>query len=303
MPKWNVAGERFQLLTTFKAIYESGSLTAAAKNLGVTQSAVSKQLQKLRDWFGDELFVRTTAGMEPTSKAAQIIVNVETILQQVMQLTEPDSFKPEQLKGVFTVVTTSEISQRLAPSLLAVLRTEAPSLRVVIKSLTSDYAARELETGKVGLVISVNWHAPEQLIQKRLFSDRFVCVMNRKHPLAAKRLTLANYTASDHILVAPLGQQRGFIDDQLALKNRFRRVRLSVPDFAQLNAQLLDEHHILTVPHRIALQLKQTMPIVMKSLPFAVPGFDYYMFWHKRYQQESAHRWLREKIAEIFISR
>jgi len=196
-----VSGERFVLLTTFKAIYENTGIGAAADVLGLTQSAVSKHLQKLRDWFEDDLFVRTAQGMEPTQKAMSLIDRVEHILQEVSILSESSHFDVATLTGVFTIATTSEVSQRLTPKLLTLLAEKAPHLRITIIHLASDYSLRDLEMGKVDAVISVNWHAPEQLIQKRLFSDRFVCVMQKKHPLAKRKLSLDNYAKANHIMV------------------------------------------------------------------------------------------------------
>lgn len=295
----NISGERFQLLTTFKAIYNNGGISAAADVQGITQSAASKHLQKLRDWFEEELFVRTANGMEPTEKASTLIERVEHILTEMEALNQASHFSPAQLKGVFTIATTSEVCKRLVPPLLEIMSKEAPDLRITVINLANDYSIRELEMGKVSVVISVNWHTPEQLMQKRLFSDRFVCLMNKNHALAKRPLTLKNYAEASHIMVAPLGKERGFIDDQLSLHGLRRRVRLSVPDFSQLGAQLLDHEHIITLPHRIALEMRKDHDLTIKQLPIAVPSFDYYLFWHLRFQEEHTNKWMRDKIYNV----
>lgn len=295
----NVSRERLQLLVTFKAIYESRSISAAADMLGVTQSATSKHLQKLRDWFEDELFVRTVSGMEPTEKAAGVIDRVDHILQEMALLTEKIAFNPSALQGVFTIATTSEVCQSLTPELLKVLSKEAPLLRATVINLASDYSIRELETGKVDLVISVNWHAPDQLMQKRLFEDHFVCLMSNHHPLADQVLDIEAYVNTAHLMVAPLGKQRGFIDDHLMPLGFKRNVRLSVPDFSQLEPHLLDGEHIVTLPLRIAENLKAKKNLTIKPLPFEVPGFSYYVFWHKRFTHEQSNQWMRQVVQNI----
>ncbi len=298
----NISGERFTLLSTFKAIYENGSTRLAAEALGITQSAVSKHLQKLREWFKDELFVRAAGRMEPTEKAVSLIERVEHILQEVAVLSEESHFDPALLNGVFTIATTSEVSQRLTLGLLNRLSKTSPRLRISIINLASDYSIRELELGKVDLVISVNWHAPEQLMQKRLYSERFVCLMHKQHPLAKRKLTVDDYANAAHIMVAPLGKERGFIDEQLSQRGLSRHVRLSVPDFSQLEAQLLDGEHIVTLPHRVALDLRKKGDLSIKQLPFEVPGFDYYMFWHRRFSKQNASRWVRETISRLLAA-
>ncbi len=295
----NINGERFTLLATFKAIYENGGISSAADVQGITQSAVSKHLQKLREWFKDELFVRATGRMEPTEKAVSLIERVEHILQEVAILSETSDFDPAVLSGVFTIATTSEVSQRLTPGLLKKLSKLAPHLRITIINLANDYSIRELESGKVDLVISVNWHAPEQLIQKRLYNDRFVCLMHKQHPLAKRKLTLETYAKAMHVMVAPLGKDRGFIDEQLTQRGLRRHVRLSVPDFSQLEAHLLRGEHIVTLPHRVALDLRKKDELMIKQLPFEVPGFDYYMFWHRRFSNQSANRWVRKIVVGL----
>jgi DNA-binding transcriptional LysR family regulator len=295
----NISGERFALLVTFKAVYDNGGISAASEVLGITQSAVSKHIQKLREWFQDELFVRTVRGMEPTEKSTSLIERVQHILQEVAILSEASHFDPSLLSGAFTIATTSEVSLRLTPGLLEKLSRLAPQLRITIINLANDYSIRELELGKVDLVISVNWHAPEQLMQKRLFGERFVCLMHQKHPLAKPKLTTESYAKAAHNMVAPLGKERGFIDDQLSLLGLHRQVRLSVPDFSQLETHLLHGEHIVTLPHRVAMDLKKKDDLTIKQLPFEVPGFDYYLFWHRRFSNENTNRWMRSIVIEL----
>lgn len=299
----NAPGESFHLLTTFKAIYKHGSINGAAEVLGITQSAVSKHLQKLRDWFSDDLFIRTSNGMEPTTKAVTLIVRVEHILQEVALLSEDKQFDPATLSGTFTIATTSEVTQKLLPPLLKNINTQSPNLRITVIHLAADYSIQELEMGKVDLVISVNWHAPEQLIQKRLYSDYFVCLMNKTHPLSKKTLTPQNYAESTHLLVAPLGKERSHIDEQLLALGLKRQVRLSVPDFAQLDLYLLEESFIITLPYRIAAELrkKSQKTLVIKKLPIDTLGVDYYLFWHRRFQNDKVNQWVRDIISHIFL--
>ena len=295
----NINGERFALLVTFKAIFESGGISAAAKIQGMTQSAVSKHLQKLREWFNDELFVRTASGMEPTEKSKTLIERVEHILQEVATLSDQAHFDPSLLTGGFTIATTSEVSQRLIPGLLKKLSNVAPKLRITVINLTHDYSIRELESGKVNLVMSVNWHAPEQLMQKRLYSDQFVCLMHKDHALAKGKLTLKAYANATHIMVAPLGKERGFIDEQLAKNDLQRQIRLSVPDFSQIDTAVLQSDHIVTLPKHVASKLKKDKNLIIKALPFDVPDIDYYLFWHKRFSNENTNQWMRELIFSL----
>ncbi len=295
----NIAGERFQLLSTFKAILDQGNVVKAAEVQGMTQSAASKHLQKLRVWFNDELFARTTQGMEPTPKALSIIDQVETILHEMAQLTTSSHFDPAELQGNFTLSITDDISQCILSRLLIQLGKQAPKLRLSVVRWESDYSIQQLETGRVNLVISVNWNAPKQLMQKYLCGDRSVCLMSKSHPLADKILTLDDYANARHIMVAPLGKEQGYVDDLLHQQGHKRFVHLSVPDFSGISYDLLGDQSIVTLPHRVAENLAASAPFVIKPLPFDAPNINYYMFWHRRFNRDNTTAWIRDLVQTV----
>ena len=299
MTKKNIQGERIRWLSTFKSIFDQRHIGKAAEYQGLTQSAVSKHLGKLRTWFEDELFVRTAQGMQPTPKAMSLIERVEIILSEIDALSSASHFDPATVQGNFVISTTDEVQQRLLPKLLGKVQEAAPRLRLTLIPLESDYSIWKLETGTVNLVISVIWHAPDQLQQKRLFRDRFVCLMSKRHPLANKALTIDEYANVPHLMVAPLGMKHGYIDDQLLQRGRKRFVRLSVPEFFQISYELLGDDKVVTIPHRVAQELVKSTPLVIKTLPFDVPQIDYFSFWHRRFNHDDLSLWMRNAIAEI----
>ena len=299
MTKRNIQGEQIRWLATFKSVFDQRHIGKAAESQGLTQSAVSKHLGKLRLWFDDELFVRTAQGMQPTAKAMSIVERVEIILAEIDALTAASHFDPTTLQGEFVISTTDEIRQRLLPQLLPRVQSAAPRLRLTLIPLEPDYSIRKLETGAVNLVISVIWHAPDQLQQKYLFRDRFVCLMSQRHPLAQKSLTLDDYANVPHLMVAPLGMTHGYIDDQLLQRGRKRFVRLSVPEFFQISYELLGDNNVVTVPHRVAQDLAKSAPLVIKALPFDVPTIDYFLFWHRRFSYDNLSVWMRDLIRDI----
>ena len=299
MTKRNIQGEQFRWLATFKSIFDQRHIGKAAESQGLTQSAVSKHLGKLRLWFDDELFVRTAQGMQPTAKAMSIIERVETILSEIDALTAASHFELATVQSNFVISTTDEVRQRLLPKLLRQVQEAAPKLRLTLIPLEPDYSIHKLEMGAVNLVISVIWHAPDQLQQKRLFRDRFVCLMSKRHSLAQKVLTIDEYANAMHIMVAPLGMKHGYIDDQLLQRGRKRFVKLSVPEFFQISYELLGDDKIITIPYRVAENLAKSAPLVIKTLPFDVPQIDYFAFWHRRFSHDDLSLWMRNSIADI----
>lgn len=296
----NIMNERLKLLSTFKVVFSERTLGDAAQVLGCSQSSVSKQLQKLRDWFEDDLFVRTGGGMQPTARATALIERIEAVLAQIEALSDSAPFNPRVLEGRFVIQTTDEITQRLAAPLIRSLQQQAPAVRLGITRLEKDYAIRELESGRVDIVISVNWGAPEQLIQKRMFEEHFVVVMGAGHRLARKRLTLETYADASHLMVAPLDSQRGFIDEVMDSHGLSRRLVATVPGFSEITPALLGNEFLVTLPSRVAERLSATDQLVVRPLPFSAPSYNYYMFWHRRFASDPRHHWLRQQ-AELAL--
>lgn len=275
MTNWNL--ENLHLLRSFKAIAEEGNVVAAAGALGVTQSAVSKHLARLREWLGDPLFVRTARGMQPTPRALELMERVDTILGEVGRLTETGTVDPARFEGVFTISATDLIHTRLLPDLVARLAERAPRLRLTALPLAQDYSLHALETGAVNLLVAVNWHAPGQLRQRKLHSDRFVCVLHRDHPLADCGLTAECYAKARHVLVAPLGMRDGFLDPILAERGLSRHISVSVPSFCLMSPALIGTDRIATLPWRAAQTLVEDGALVIRALPFAAPQIDYHL--------------------------
>ncbi|MEH6519304.1 MAG: LysR family transcriptional regulator [Halioglobus sp.] len=297
MSKWNI--KKLPLLETFNAIMMNGSVVAAAEAMNITQSAVSKQLAQLRDWLGDELFVRTRDGMQPTPRALAISEQVRSILEQASELVSDEQVLPADFAGQFVISATDEILEQLVPPLVNQLVEQAPRMRLVTLPLARDYLVRQLEAGQVNLVVAVNWHSPELLMQKRLFSEEFVCVMHRDHPLAGSNLTLKRFADATHVMVAPLGSESGIVDVELQRLGLKRWVCASVSAFHLINPELLGTSRIVTLPRGIAERLVKRNPFVIKPAPLTLPKTDYYALWHPRFSAEPRFRWILELVEAV----
>ena len=299
MRKWNAYGTRIQELRVFQAILQSRNITQAAELMGLTQSSVSKQLKALREAFDDALFVRTAEGMEATSRALQIAEHVNRILEEFDALQGDAHFDPKALTGEQVISTTDEVQERLISPLLKAVSAEAPDLRLTFRPLQPDYALKQLESGSVSLLITVNWHAPEQLKQKRLYQDSFVVAMRKSHPLNQEELTLQRYLSVPHLLVAPLGMTMGIVDRLLQEMGCQRKVQLSVPNFRQAGDILRSSDMIATLPATVVDKVSDGEEIVTKEVPLTVPIINYYCLWHKRYDNDGINRWLRHMVFDI----
>jgi DNA-binding transcriptional LysR family regulator len=299
MTKKNTFDLRLQELMVFHAILSNGSITAAAEALGVTQSSVSKQLKNLRECFGDELFVRSGRGMAATSKALAIAPQVSDLINSFETLSGEIEFDPWEIERDFVISTTDEIQHFLLSKLISRIAAESPKSRIIFKALDRDYAAKQLESGSVDLAITLNWHVPEHLMQKRLFSDDFVVLHRKGHPLQGKKLTLKRYLSATHMMVSPLGNVFGPIDEILNSYGQQRFVSLAVPYFMQVADALLESDMLLTLQRRACEDLVNKHALAISELPLRTRPINYYLFWHKRYDKDSTNQWLRQVCYEI----
>jgi len=277
-----------------------GSVGGAADAMGVTQSAASKQLAQLREWFDDPLFVRTRDGMQPTPRAAELSGLVGSILEHAAALTSSDRVSPDAFTGRFVLSATDEVLERVLPALVRRLSVEAPRMTLVTLPVARDYSIRQLEAGQVNLLLAVNWHAPDQLLQRKLDSDPFVCVMHQNHPLAGVKLTRKRYAQASHVLVAPLGYEAGVVDAELDRLGLSRFVCASVSSFHLLSEAVLGESRVTTVPSRVARRLVNDGPFVTRRVPLSLPETVYYALWHPRFAAEPRLRWVLDAVIDAF---
>ena len=299
MPSKNIARMSLVELRVFQAILENRSITAAAETLGVSQSKISKQLKQMRGWFRDDLFVRTGNGMEATSKAVALAPRVKALIHQFELLDTETQFDPLDIERNLVISTTDEVEHFLLPKLVRRIATDSPQSRIIFRVLERDYAAKQLELGNVDLVVTPNWHIPEHLKQKLAYTDDFVVLFRKGHPLEEQKLELENYLAARHLMVSPLGTVAGPIDEALAARNLGRTVAVATPYFMNSADALLNSDLLVTVQRRAATELIREYPLVQKEMPIDVPAVNYFLFWHKRYNKDSVNSWLRTLVHEI----
>ncbi len=299
MTNKNTSNIRLQELMVFHAILSNGSITSASEALGISQSSVSKQLKNLRQYFSDELFVRSGQGMAATSKALAIAPQISALISSFEELHGEVEFDPGYIERNFVISTSDEVQHYLLPPLVSRISAESPNSKITFKVLDRDYATKQLESGSVDLAITLNWHAPDHLKQTRLFSDDFVIIHRQGHPLQGDKMTMKQYLSANHMMVSPLGHAHGPVDEILTSKGRKRFVSLIVPYFMQVADALCGSDLILTLQRRACDELMKTYPLAVTESPIKMRPVNYFMFWHKRYDKDSTNRWLRQLCCDV----
>ncbi len=288
-----------RLLSVFDEVYKTRSVSGAAEVLDMSQPAVSVALAKLRRHFGDPLFVRTSAGMEPTPLGEGLVRPVRDALSALdAVLGHHQGFDPSSSRRTFRVCM-ADISQLvLLPRLWERLRRSAPHIHIEILPLSSDIG-RQLESGEADLALGFMPQLEAGFYQTVLFEQTFVCLVSAHHPRVRKSLSLAQFQREDHAVISSSGAAPLLIDQAIAKQGIQRKVAVKIPNF--IGAALVVEHTdlVITIPARLAEVLRDRGELRSFPVPFPLPGYQVKQHWHERYHQDPGSRWLRQVIAEL----
>jgi DNA-binding transcriptional LysR family regulator len=287
------------LLLVFLGLLRHRKALDVAVELGLTQSAISQSLRRLRDIFGDELFLRRPHGMEPTATALALEAPVAAAVAALRgALGAARSFDPAKATGLVRVAALDAEQAVLIPPLAARLRTLAPGLTVSVLALGRAAAMEALAEGRADLALGYIWEVPDAISAELIYQESFL-VAGRPDVLPhAPRIDLDAFCAADHVLISPGGDLRGVVDDQLEAMGRSRRVILSLPAFLPALAAVAASDALVTLPARVAKGFSPGFGLVVAEPPIPVRTFPVSVFWHRRNETDARTIWIRRQIGE-----
>jgi DNA-binding transcriptional LysR family regulator len=289
------------LLLVFDAILRERSVIRAAKQLHLSQPALSHALNRLRRRLKDQLFVRTPAGMVPTPWAEQLAVPVRRALDELQQALEPDTFLPATAERRFVVAVNNYAAVVLAAPLVARCGELAPRIQLSLRPSGTLNVADLVERAEIDLAISAADASAERFASRVLLADRYVVVMRRGHRVARRKLDLATFAKLPHLAISSTGDDISFIDSKLASYGYARSIGLEVP-YLSAGAVLTRSDMVAVLGRQIALEFRRLYPIEIRELPFDSPSLRSIMLWHRRLDDQPAQRWLRETAASVASS-
>ncbi|RFU49716.1 LysR family transcriptional regulator [Paraburkholderia sp. DHOC27] len=290
------------LLLTFRALFEERSVTRAAQRLFLGQPAVSGALKRLREAFGDELFVRTSRGVAPTPRAIELARQIEPFLQSLHQtLTQPPVFDPAVARRVFRVGLSDSLEVLMTPEIMDRLSTAAPDVKIIARPTDSTCAAAMLDKGDIELAVGVFPECVQWQRRKPIFQWRFVSVFNpRLVKMRRARLSMEEFLRYRHVLTSFSAGLQGFIDEQLALQGLTRNVVFSSASFATSPFIVRRTPAIATVPDFIGRIWCETLGLRLSALPFEVPGYEVSLMWSAARDQDPGLAWLADVFVQAF---
>ena len=288
-------------LVLFQQLMIDRSVSRAAESLGLTQPAVSNTLARLRRQFGDELFVRTPLGMVPTPFAEQLAEPVGQALALILGgLNQRSRFEPAEVRRSLTVGMTDIGEIEFLPKLVERLRAIAPGVSLSTVRTTTASLRDDMESGKVDLAIGLLPQLKAGFFQRRLFTQRYVALFRKDHPLARKRLSLADFKTAEHLVIVSAGTGHGKVDDLIRRAGVERTTRLTIPHFVSVGYILQRTDLVATVPERLALNVAGPFGLTWHRHPIALPAVSINVFWHAKVHRSPIHQWLRAVVFDLF---
>ncbi|MBU6436384.1 MAG: LysR family transcriptional regulator [Betaproteobacteria bacterium] len=284
------------LLRVLFTLIQEKNVSRTAVKLNQSQPAISTALKRLREMTGDELLVRSKAGMVPTDYALSLVEPLRLALAAVDKITRGvPVFNAATTRRRFRIASPDYMDAFFLPRAVCAIRTLAPSAEVELHSLNSDYDfERALEDGTLDLVVG-NWpDPPEHLHLLPLLDDDVVVLMRNDHPLTRKPMTQELYLQAPHLAPSPYAaSQRGLIDVHLGRERLQRRVVVTAPYFSLAPYMLLETDLLFTTSRHFAEHFARFLPLRVVESPVQFPRMRFYTLWHERTHANEECQWLR----------
>lgn len=289
------------LLVVFNQLLLDRSVSTAAVKLGVTQPAVSNALKRLREVFKDDLFLRTSKGMEPTPYALHLAEPVIYALNTLQSaFSRRDSFDPATSTRKFQIAMTDIGEMYFMPPLMEALAQQAPHVSISTLRPNTGNLQEDMESGTVDLALGLLPHLKAGFFQRRLFRHKYVCVFRKGHPVARSPMSLKQFCELSHVGVVAANTGHGEVDSLLERSGIARKMRLTVPHFVAVGHILQTTDLIATLPERFAERCVGPFDLVATPHPVRLPDIAINLFWHAKYNRDPANVWLRQLFVELF---
>ncbi|MDF5734459.1 MAG: LysR family transcriptional regulator [Nostoc sp. S13] len=289
------------LLLVLYALLQERNVTNAGEKIGLSQSATSNALGRLRQVFNDPLLVRSKKGMVLTPRAQELLEPLQKILLNIEQLIQPSSFEPKTAQGTIQLAASDYATVLILPKVLKQISQQAPQLNLECHHWRSD-TLDLLRNGVIDLGLGVpNLPKTSEFRFQKLFVEDYVSVVRADHPITQMDLTIESYVAWPHAFITPInaipGSTKTLVDTVLEGLGVKRRVMLKLPHFLSAPLIVAQTDLIVTLPSRIAMLFAEYTNLAILKPPIELGNYNFLQIWHERCDHDPLHIWLRELIA------
>lgn len=282
------------LLLALHALLEERHVTRAAQRCFLSQSAMSRALERLRDMFGDPLLIRSGRAYERTVRGDTLLRELQSLLPRLESMVRGKEFDASRSQERFRLAVRHHASITLIPPLIRRIRAEAPGVRLDVTEW-EERAYEAVIAGSLDAALSAEI-PPSSLESEILFQVDFVCVVGAAQKAHARRFTLAQYLKLPHVAVETWAGQQTPVDRPLAQFGAKRQVVLNVSFFSAAIFAVAGTDLVVTVPRRLTKIVRPLKGVRLVEPPREIKPFPYFMVWHPRLNEEPAHAWFREQV-------
>ncbi|MDN3608668.1 LysR family transcriptional regulator [Vibrio ostreicida] len=294
-----------KLLVCLKVLAEELNVTRAARRLCLSQSAVSKNLAKLRTQFDDPLFTRHAYGLKATPKTLFIKPELDSLLHHLEKITQPEQFFPTSSDYRFQISAVESVYPLILPHFLPEIFKQAPRVTISTHSWTEQTFHQiqrgEIDIGITGKDIDINdakltMLPPADIFEQEIYRDSQMCLLRHDHPALTNHWNLEAYLQQRHVQVRCDGNDRWLLDYRLADLGKERDLAITVPDFNSAASLCSYTDFIFTAPSHFVKLASNQLGLTVLPLPMEFPPMAYTLFWHKERESDPALSWLRRII-------
>jgi DNA-binding transcriptional LysR family regulator len=285
------------LLVVFDGLMRLGKMSAVGVELGLTQSAVSHAVGRLREIFGDPLFVRRGSGVEPTVRARELHAPIGDALAAVRAAVRIGrGFDPATAARRFKVAAFDSVISAILSPLIETMTKAAPGCSVAFRTFGRADAERAVVDGVIDVAVGVFPSPPPATVAIKVGAETFKVVARKNHPGIVGPLDLDTYCSLDHVLVSPSGDARGTVDDVLDTIGRRRRVVAVMPQFLSALMAASKTDAIATAPARVCCKMGRLFDLAIHDPPVEIPGFEVSILTRRAAEGDPALAWFVDLV-------
>jgi len=296
----NISDLELNQLRLLQIIFETKNLTRAGERAGLTQSAVSHALKKMRNSFNDALVIRQGNTLVLTPRAESLEIQLTRWLNDFeMNILNQEQFNPSTSTRTFYIATSDLVEQVVAPLLTKKLLEVAPKIHLVFKKLDKLGFANQIESNEVDFVISIADSSHPALMVRTLYKDDFVSAARKAHPIFSSGINTKHFCQYPHILAGTGRNNKGMIDDVLASLNLSRDVLIKVANFSSTPFILETSNCLLTAPRKFINAIESKFDITSFETPVTLDSYSMKLYWNIKNKDEAGNKWLREQLFAV----
>ena len=294
------ASINLQAIKIFVAVFDSRSLAVAARSLGMSKSGLSTALAKLRKDLDDALFVSTASGMQPTSRARELVEPMREAIACIEQrILKRVRFDPGTDAREFRIAQSDVAEAMYMPRILAAVGQQAPNVKLRTIEMPQVQLQRALSEGQVDFALG---YFPDLLssefVRRKVCHHSFVCICNATNRRLVEDFTLAKYCEARHVVVEAPGRSQGMLERYMQERGIDRIIAHTTVNFTSLPQIISQTDLIATIPRALADTFSDIHLVKALELPFPSPVFDSHLHWSRSLHDDPAHRWMRGAIFE-----